>query len=181
MTEERIKLLELLYPAGHPEDWTYKEDVEKYLTKLGGYKVEDLVKEPKHLDVEHTHIQDQTQDLAVSNYKTFIETAECSRQLFTQFNAIEKNLDELLSNLPEFQHKCTVFSDSTNQISNLRKLNSLTLTKNAQLLEILELPQLMNSFINDGLYEDALELAGYVRKLCSKYSDIPIFMVSACR
>lgn len=139
--------------------------------------MEDLVKEPRRLQVEYTNIQDQTQDLAVTNYKTFIETAECSRELFSQFNTIEHKLDELLTDIPEFQEKCTNFSDSTSQISNLRKLNSLTLTKNAQLLEILELPQLMNSFINDGLYEDALELATYVRKLCSKYSDIPIFKV----
>ncbi|KAH1019577.1 hypothetical protein HUJ04_009371 [Dendroctonus ponderosae] len=175
MTEERVKLLKLLYSADYPAEWEFDENVKEYLTKLAAYKVEDLIKEPRRLEVEFANIQDQTQDLAVTNYKTFIETAECSRQLFSQFSSIEHKLDELLLDIPKFQTSCTSFCDSTSQISNLRKLNSLTLTKNAQLLEILELPQLMNSFINDGLYEDALELAAYVRKLCSKHSDIPIF------
>uniref|UniRef100_A0AAR5P5A9 Conserved oligomeric Golgi complex subunit 8 n=1 Tax=Dendroctonus ponderosae TaxID=77166 RepID=A0AAR5P5A9_DENPD len=175
MGEERIKLLKLLYSADYPAEWKYDENVKEYLTKLAAYKVEDLIKKPRRLEVEFANIQDQTQDLAVTNYKTFIETAECSRQLFSQFSSIEHKLDELLLDIPKFQTSCTSFGDSTSQISNLRKLNSLTLTKNAQLLEILELPQLMNSFINDGLYEDALELAAYVRKLCSKHSDIPIF------
>ncbi|XP_066147093.1 conserved oligomeric Golgi complex subunit 8 [Euwallacea fornicatus] len=175
MAEEQLKLLSLLYPSGHPEDWNYNGDVKEYLTKIGSYKAEDLLKEPKRLEAEYGNIQDQTQELAVTNYKTFIETAECSRELFTQFNTIETKLDELLVDLPEFQQKCSSFSDSTSKINNLRKLNSLTLTKNAQLLEILELPQLMNSFINDGLYEDALELTAFVQKLYSKYSDIPIF------
>lgn len=175
MAEEREKLLKLLYPTGTSAEWEYKDSFRSYLSKIGSYKVEDLIKEPRRLQDNCRNIQDQTQELAVTNYKTFIETAECSKQLSSQFNTIEDKLDQLLVDIPEFQQKCSSFSDSTSEISNLRKLNSLTLTKNAQLLEILELPQLMNSFINDNLYEDALELAAYVRKLCSKYSDIPIF------
>lgn len=144
---------------------------------MGGYKVEDLFKEPNQLKDDYNNIRDQTQDLAVTNYKTFIETAECSKDLFSRFNTIESTLNDLLIDLPHFQENCTSFSEITSQISHLRKLNSLTLTRNAQLLEILELPQLMNSFINDGLYEDALELATYVRKLCGKFNDILIFQV----
>lgn len=175
MAEERKKLLELLYSEDSLGNWSDEDNFNDYLTKVGSYKVEELLKEPHRLEDECCNIHEQTQDLAVTNYKTFIETAECSKRLFSQFKTIEGKLDQLVVDIPEFQQKCTRFSESTSEISNLRKLNSLTLTKNAQLLEILELPQLMNSFINDHLYEDALELAGYVRKLCSKYSDIPIF------
>lgn len=123
-------------------------------------------------------MQDQIQELAVRNYKTFIETAECSRQLFSQFNSIENKLDKLLKDIPAFENECKVFGEKSNGIDNLRKSNSLTLTKSGQLLELLELPQLMNSFIHDGLYEDALELAAYVRKLHNKHPHIPIFKVS---
>lgn len=83
----------------------------------------------------------------------------------------------MLDHIPEFEAKCQQFADETNDISNLRKLNSLTITRNAQLLEILELPQLMDSFIKDNLYEDALELAAYVRRVHNKHSDIPILKV----
>lgn len=137
--------------------------------------MEDLVKEPTRLKEEKITIQDQTQDIVISNYKTFIETAECSRKLFSQFNTIENKLDNLLDDIPAFEKESQQFCENTSGINNLRKLNSLTLTKSAQLLEILELPQLMNSFINDGLYEDALELAAYARKLHQKHPDIPIF------
>lgn len=115
----------------------------------------------------------------MTNYKTFIQTAECSRDLFKQFNSVETKLDDLLEDIPKFEEKFELFADETNGINNLRRLNSLTLTRNAQLLEILELPQLMDSFIKDGLYEDALELAAYVRRLYEKHPDIPIFKVSA--
>lgn len=144
---------------------------------MGTYRVDDLLKEPTRLEEEKTFTKEQTQELAVTNYKTFIETAQCSRDLFKQFNTIEYKLDQLLEDIPKFERECQLFCEKTSGINNLRKLNSLTLTRNAQLLEILELPQLMNSFINDALYEDALELASYVRKLNSKHLDVPIFKV----
>lgn len=87
-------------------------------------------------------------------------------------------MDDLLTDIPKFEEKFKSFADETNGINNLRRLNTLTLTRNAQLLEILELPQLMDSFIKDGLYEDALELAAYVRRLYDKHPDIPIFKVT---
>lgn len=123
-------------------------------------------------------ILEHTQELAASNYKTFIQTSQCSKDLFNRFNTIEIDLDRLLQNIPVFEQKCQKFGEETNDINTLRKLNSLTLTRNAQLLEILELPQLMDSFIKDGLYENALELAAYVRRLYTKHSDIPIFKVN---
>lgn len=127
---------------------------------------------------DSTVLKEQIQEIAVSNYKTFIETAECSKQLFAQFNNIERKVEHLLEQVPIFEEKCITFGENSDGINDLRKLNSLTLTKSAQLIEILELPQLMNSFINDGLYDDAFELAEYVKKLNNKHSDIPIFQVT---
>lgn len=129
------------------------------------------------MEHERSSILEQTQELAVSNYKTFIETADCSRKMFAKFNAIDEKLNDLLKDLPNFETKYQKFAEDSSGINTLRKMNSLTLTKNAQLLSILELPQLMHSFIDDGLYDDALELTSYVRKLYTKHPDIYIFKV----
>lgn len=159
------------------EDWEYNEYFNECINKIGTYKVEALTKESVKIKDEKSSIQEQTQEIAVSNYKTFIQTADCSRKLFNEFNMIENRLDDLLEHIPKLETTCHMFADETNDINNLRKLNSLTLTRNAQLLEILELPQLMDSFIKDNLYEDALELAAYVRRVYTKHSEIPILKV----
>jgi conserved oligomeric Golgi complex subunit 8 len=49
------------------------------LYKLGTYKVDQLKKEQSRLAEENKQVVEQTQDIAISNYKTFIQTSECSR------------------------------------------------------------------------------------------------------
>ncbi|KAF5308272.1 hypothetical protein FQR65_LT06265 [Abscondita terminalis] len=151
MNLEKENLLNLLFtPDEHSNQLQYDLHFNDYLRKMGTLKCEELMKEPAKLKDEKHSILEQTQELAVCNYNTFIQTAECSRNLFEGFNNIEDKLANLLDNIPQFEEKCHTFAKNTGGINSLRRLNSLTLTRSAQILEILEVPQLMDSFIKDG-------------------------------
>ncbi|KAK5644122.1 hypothetical protein RI129_007967 [Pyrocoelia pectoralis] len=175
MDQEKTNLLNLLFSEEEGAELDNDVNFNDYLNKVGTFKCEELIKEPSKLKDVKSNITEQMQELAIVNYKTFIQTADCSRNLFQGFNSIENKLDNLLENIPQFEQKCHTFATNTSGINLLRRLNSLTLTRSAQLLEVLEVPQLMDSFIKDALYEDALELAAYVRRLYMKHPDILIF------
>lgn len=126
---------------------------------------------------ENRAIVEQTQDLAITNYKAFIQTSECSRKIVHEFHDIEGQLDGLIDKLPTLTQKCENFINTSTEINSSRRLNSLTLRRNAQLLEILELPQLMDTCIHQGKYEEALELAAHVQRMGVKHSGIPVINV----
>nr|XP_019542322.2 conserved oligomeric Golgi complex subunit 8-like [Aedes albopictus] len=176
MDYENEKVLKLVFPDKY-EDILNNDnapEVMDYMFKLGSYKVDQLKKEKIRLQDENKQNIEQTQELAVNNYKTFIQTAECSREIYRKFVQTEERVDSLSKKLPNFAETCQRFLDSSSNINSARRLNSLTLTRNAELLEILELPQLMETCIREGKYEEALELAAYVQRVGSKHGNIPI-------
>ncbi|XP_030240048.1 conserved oligomeric Golgi complex subunit 8 [Drosophila navojoa] len=165
MDLENERVLKLIFPNGIPDNLRGNPELDKYLAKLGTCKVEQLKKEQTRLADETKRILEQTQELAISNYKTFITTAENSRSIFNEFKKAEDQVDTLIGKLPAFSAKCEEFLTESAELTEQRRLNSITLHKNAQLLEILELPQLMERCIREGRYEEALELASYVQRL----------------
>ncbi len=56
-------------------------------------------------------------------------------------------------------------------------MNSLALSRHTQLLEVLEIPQVMETCVRNGYYEEALDLSAHVRRMAKKHGTIPIIEV----
>ena len=59
-----------------------------------------------------------------------------------------------------------------------RKEANISISKHPQLLEILELPQLIDTSIRNSYFEEGLELHSFVNNLAVKYTDISIIQVN---
>jgi hypothetical protein len=146
-----------------------------YLQELNSFHLDRLQHEPQMLNENKQQIQEEIKNLAFSNYKTFIRTAQCSREIYSDFTGIESKLDELTTKLPDFTLSCENFTKNIQSINASRRSNNLTLQKHNQILEILEISQLMDTCVRNEYYEEALDLAAYVRRLDKKFSSsIPI-------
>ncbi|XP_014254084.1 conserved oligomeric Golgi complex subunit 8 [Cimex lectularius] len=169
-----MDILKLIFPDGIPDSWVDNPTFTNHLNKLGQYNLEKLSKELDHLSIEKAGILNQTQDLAFSNYKTFIQTAECSRELFQQFQKTESSLDSLLEGVPKFVNECEEFMKKCGEIKVKRQVNSISLLKHGSILQLLEVPQLMDTVVQEGLYDDALRLASFVRRIAKTHQNIPV-------
>jgi hypothetical protein len=123
------------------------DDSYAYLQEINSYHIDRLQIEPTILLDKKQQIQDEIKNLAFSNYKTFIRTAQCSKEIYGDFSVIESKLDGLISRLPEFGNVCDNFTKMIQILNTSRRSNNLTLQKHNQLLEILEISQLMDTCI----------------------------------
>ncbi|VDI34310.1 conserved oligomeric Golgi complex subunit 8 [Mytilus galloprovincialis] len=171
---EDENILTSIFKESFPDSWTESPDFIHYLSELSSYGVSKLSMEPDRLSDEKSQILQETQNLAFTHYKTFIQTAECSREIFEDFQIIEKHVDNLLQNLPSLSEECEVVTKQAQEINSSRRMNNLTLQRHTQLLEVLEIPQLMDTCVRNGYFEEALELAAHVKRLEKKHSTISV-------
>ncbi|XP_028404258.1 conserved oligomeric Golgi complex subunit 8-like [Dendronephthya gigantea] len=167
-------LLSAVFKDSIPDNWRDNPDFTFYLSELSSSNLDRLVSEPERLSEERSQLLEQTQDLAFNNYKTFIKTADCSREIFQDFIHVETQVDSLLDALPSFIDKCKRFQDAGQEINSRRYSNSMILGRHTQLLEVLEIPQLMDTCVRNGYYEEALELSTFVKRLEKRFSNITV-------
>eukprot|EP00041_Stephanoeca_diplocostata_P019266 m.412903 g.412903 ORF g.412903 m.412903 type:complete len:667 (-) comp21259_c0_seq1:106-2106(-) len=166
-------LLEAL-PEARAAPWRNDKAASEYLLKLAATPQSDLVRLPELLKSDKEQTLEDTQKLAFENYKTFIHTAHCTTDIFKDFTTIENHTNGLLEKVPDFSHACRTFLAEAEQINAARRRNTLTLQHHSQVLEILEIPQLMDTCVRNAYYEEALQLQAHVVQLKKRHADIAI-------
>ncbi|XP_039652109.1 conserved oligomeric Golgi complex subunit 8 [Perca fluviatilis] len=175
---EDESILASIFKDSFPDSWRDNPDFATYLSELSSFGLEKLSREPERLAEERAQILQQTRELAFSNYQTFIRTADCTQHIYRDFGRVEGSVSRLLDKLPGFGERCRGFVKEAEEIGASRRMNSLTLNRHTEILEILEIPQLMDTCVRNGYYEEALELAAYAKRLEKKHAALPVIQVS---
>ncbi|XP_065221370.1 conserved oligomeric Golgi complex subunit 8 [Planococcus citri] len=173
------KLINHLFPDGVPEQYQDNPDFIKYLHKLGTQNIDQLRKEKKALDDETTSVNNQLRHLALSNYKSFIQTADCSHSIYKDICSVENKLQACINEIPKLLEESDRFINVSTDIKDRKAKNNMILSNNGEILQILEIPQFMNTCIRSELYEEALLLTSFVKRLSSQHGDIPLIATIA--
>ncbi|TPX67510.1 hypothetical protein SpCBS45565_g03729 [Spizellomyces sp. 'palustris'] len=145
-------------------------EYQSYLDYLTSCSLESLKNEPVSLTKEATRVQQQLADLAYTEYRSFLRANECTRAFRDTFEGLESRLDSLTSLLPDLEKQCTSFaSSSAADVLKQRRREHLVLNRHSKLVEILEIPQLMDTLIRNGYYEEAMDLQTHVQRLLLRF------------
>ncbi|XBH90237.1 hypothetical protein VPH35_081962 [Triticum aestivum] len=145
-----------------------------YVSELLSFSIERLHKEPELLRVDGERVRRQMQEVAVENYAAFIAASEALSFVRAQLEGFDKHLEALVEEIPNLTSGCTEFVESAHQILEERKLNQTLLANHSTLLDLLEIPQLMDTCIRNGNYDEALDLEASVSKISKLHPDLPV-------
>eukprot|EP01094_Clydonella_sp_ATCC50884_P025672 TRINITY_DN6852_c0_g1_i1.p1 TRINITY_DN6852_c0_g1~~TRINITY_DN6852_c0_g1_i1.p1 ORF type:complete len:549 (-),score=163.46 TRINITY_DN6852_c0_g1_i1:219-1865(-) len=147
---------------------------EEYLASLTAMPLDSLQREPTRLADECEKISSDMEQLAYENYSCFVDSSECIGDVITQLHSVDRHLDEMDKALPRLAGVCRNFSDKAKGIAQERASNKIALSTHAQLVELLEVPQWMQTCVRNGFYEESLQLQAFVARLAKKFPDHPI-------
>mmetsp|Transcript_23886 Transcript_23886/g.28889 ORF Transcript_23886/g.28889 Transcript_23886/m.28889 type:complete len:566 (+) Transcript_23886:343-2040(+) len=150
------------------------EQEDNYLSELLSYSLERLNQEPEILRTDVARINRQLQEVAVGEYRAFITASECIQSVHGEVEQISSHLHTLLDGLPALSSGCEEFSKGAEKITATRNLNRTMASCHSRLLELLEVPQLMDTCVRNGNYDEALDLEAFMGKLAVLHSELPV-------
>lgn len=145
-----------------------------YVSELLSFTLDRLHKEPELLRVDAERIRRQMQEVAVNNYRAFISAADALVSIRHEVSSIDKHLESLIAEVPKLTSGCSEFIESAENILEKRKMNQTLLANHSTLLDLLEIPQLMDTCVRNGNYDEALDLEAFVSKLSTMHPKLPV-------
>lgn len=150
------------------------EEQDFYFSELLGYNVDRLGREPDLLRAEQEQLARQIQETSVTNYRSFITTAQCLVGLQQQLGEMASSLDRLDADLPKLQAVADAFRRDGAAITARREANRQLYVAHPALLDLLEVPALMDTCIRSANFDQALDLRAYGNKLAVVHGELPV-------
>lgn len=165
--------------AGDPNGNNKQADM--YITELLSYSLDRLRKEPELLLEERQQVERSMQSSALSHYHAFIDSANCLSVVQQQLGSACEGLGSLSQSVPELAGAFEAFSKDAATVMAQHNANKQLLAQQATLLELLDAPQLMDTCVRNGIYDEALDLHAFIMRVALLHPDLPIVKLLAAQ
>lgn len=164
--------------GGSPTATAAGKHADVYLTELLSYSLDRLRKEPELLAEERLQLERALQASALSHYPSLIDGAECLGSVRDALEGALARLEALQEqDAPKLGAACEAFSRDAAGVLAQRSANKQLLAQQATLLELLESPQLMDTCVRNGIYDEALDLAAFIGRLGLLHPGLPVIQL----
>ena len=114
-----------------------------------------LQSEPERLQAESARLESTISKLALQNYRVFIANNDCVRALRSESKNFVRLASEIKSDLCDFvEHAAQFKEDAESCIARHKKIRT-TLQNHLSILDVLELPMILDACVRNGLYDGA--------------------------
>lgn len=152
-------------------DWG---DLDEYIIELCDGSLETLKNEPQNLSNQESRFLTQLEDVSCGHYRALIEGFKCAGSVREGVGTIQKKLETLITELPKLANTTRLFSQNVALLQNSRERSLRTASESLRILELLEIPKLMQTLLLSKSYNEVLELRDYSLKFNLLYNDDPI-------
>ncbi|KAG9285540.1 hypothetical protein G9A89_006528 [Geosiphon pyriformis] len=143
-----------------------------YLNRLASLPLESLKHEPIVLQEEETKIRSELAELSFREYKSFIHISTCKTDINQYLESLRSHLLELSSTIPRLEECCSLFTREAAKISEKRAKINTIIDQQENLLNILEIPHLMDICVRNELYSEAMDISTHVSRLVTRYPKV---------
>ncbi|KAJ1302686.1 hypothetical protein OPQ81_003002 [Rhizoctonia solani] len=147
---------------------------QSYLKHLSALDLNSIRLEPSALSSESSQLRTELTNLCHDQHSTFLTVHSTTRDFNQSFGSLDESLGKLLTALPDLESQCRAFATSTREIQQSRSRASLVLEQHDKLLDVLTIPQLIDTCSRNGHYAEALDLAVHATALANRFPDIRI-------
>lgn len=118
--------------------------------------------------------EEQLQSLCASHAGTFVSVERRGQALETALNDLLKSVKTVEGQIPTAQHALEQEEENESSLAALsekHRVRRRTLLQHSSLLELLELPSLMDACVRSNLYEEALSIAAFANTLERRHTE----------
>lgn len=170
-----VTLADLLVENGEGlEERLQSKDMKDYVSQLTALSLSDILQEPTNLSSEASQLTNSITSLCHAEYSTFLSLHKTSSLLSSTFGSFSKSLLSLMDAIPELDEQAKIFMKGTEGVQDERRKAALVLEHHDEIVDILELPQLIDTCVRNGYYQEAMDLATHASSLLQQFPDIQV-------
>ncbi|KAL7419872.1 hypothetical protein Q5752_005788 [Cryptotrichosporon argae] len=147
-----------------------------YLDTLLSLPLDSLLIEATVIASQSATVESDLINLCYREYPTFIAVHKCSSAITSAFDDFSGSLTHLLDAVPALEDECRQFTEATAAVQDERAQAMLVQDHQDKLFDLLEIPQLMDTCVRNGYYQEALELSTHASSLATPYPWNPLVL-----
>lgn len=149
-------------------------EITRYLAQLTALSLPEIINEPANLAAEASQLTNSLTSLCHSEYPTFLSLHRTSSVLSSTFSSFSTSLSALASALPALEADARQFTEKTKTIQDARTEARGILSQHDTLVDILDIPQLIDTCVRNAYYQEAMDLSAHANRLSQKFPDVAI-------